>query len=191
MTQFTQKAIIETFLRLLNTMPLNQITVQMIADECGISRNTFYYHFGDVYALLETIFQQMFEESLAESKKCNTRLEEIRVYLSLFLENRQAVYHIYDSMNHRLITKYIYDVTTDSISELVQNAIGSVPISEENLRLITFMYQSLFLGFIEEWLHRGLKGDPSAEIEKAERLFLEGVRLVLEKRNPENSLNSS
>lgn len=191
MTQFTQKAIIETFLKLLNCMPLNQITVQMIADECGISRNTFYYHFGDIYALLDTIFQQMFERSMEETKKSNTRLEEIRVYLSVFYENRQAVYHIYDSVNHQLITKYVYKITSDYVYDHIQSSVGSAPVSEENLKLITFMYQSMFLGFIQEWLYQGLRGDPSENIEHAERLFLEGVHLVFEKGNAQRSKNIS
>ena len=44
MTQFTSKAIEESFIRLLNERPLDKITIKDIVDDCGISRNTFYYH---------------------------------------------------------------------------------------------------------------------------------------------------
>lgn len=183
MTQFTQQAIIDTFLKLLNTLPLNQITIQMIADECGISRNTFYYHFGDIYALIDTIFQQMLEKSWEESKQSNTRLEAIRANLSAFSENRQAFFNLYDSINLQLITKYVYNITADYVYNHIKTSVGSDPVSEEDLKMITFMYQSLILGFILDWLSQGLKGDPSENLERAERLFLEGVHLVLEKNN--------
>ena len=45
MANFTKKAIKDTFISLLKTKPFNQITVKDIVDECGVNRNTFYYHY--------------------------------------------------------------------------------------------------------------------------------------------------
>ena len=53
MANFTRRAIKETFLKLLNQRPLNQITVKDIVEDCGINRNSFYYHFEDLPALVE------------------------------------------------------------------------------------------------------------------------------------------
>ena len=55
MSSFTKKAIMEAFLRLIGKKALDKITVRDIVDECGINRNTFYYHFQDMYAVLEAI----------------------------------------------------------------------------------------------------------------------------------------
>ena len=44
MAQFTKRAIVESFIRLLNEKPLDKITVKEILDYCGINRNTIYYH---------------------------------------------------------------------------------------------------------------------------------------------------
>ena len=53
MPNFTRRAIKESFLKLLNQRPLNQITVKDIVEDCGINRNSFYYHFSDLPALVE------------------------------------------------------------------------------------------------------------------------------------------
>ena len=45
MLQLTKKAIVNSFIKLLNEKPLDKITVKNIAEDCGINRNTFYYHF--------------------------------------------------------------------------------------------------------------------------------------------------
>ena len=50
---FTKKAIMETFLHLTEKKPLEKITIRDLVDECGINRNTFYYYFQDIYAVLE------------------------------------------------------------------------------------------------------------------------------------------
>ena len=38
--------------------PLSKITVSMIVSECGVNRNTFYYHFDDIYDLLKWTLEQ-------------------------------------------------------------------------------------------------------------------------------------
>ena len=58
MPSFTRKAIMEAFRKLLDEKPLSKITIRDIVDECGINRNTFYYHFADIPELLETIIKE-------------------------------------------------------------------------------------------------------------------------------------
>lgn len=55
MPSFTKRAIIESFLRLVGKKPLDKITVRDLVDDCGINRNTFYYYFQDIYAVMEEI----------------------------------------------------------------------------------------------------------------------------------------
>ena len=55
MPSFTKKAIIATFIDLLAKKPLEKLTVRDIVDACDINRNTFYYYFQDIYAVLEEL----------------------------------------------------------------------------------------------------------------------------------------
>ena len=52
----TEKTIMDAFLTLLNQYPLDKICVKDIVSACGISRNTFYYHYQDIYDLLRATF---------------------------------------------------------------------------------------------------------------------------------------
>ena len=45
-----------SFVELLNERPFDKISVVDIAEKCGINRNTFYYYYTDVYALVDEIF---------------------------------------------------------------------------------------------------------------------------------------
>lgn len=55
MANFTSRAIKQTFIELLEQRPLKDITVKDIVETCGINRNSFYYHFQDLPALIEEI----------------------------------------------------------------------------------------------------------------------------------------
>ena len=57
MAQRTQKAIREGFISLLNEVPFEKITVLDIAARSNINRNTFYYYYGDIFALVEDVLQ--------------------------------------------------------------------------------------------------------------------------------------
>ena len=55
MSQLTKRAITESFMKLINQVPFDKITVKDIVEDCGVNRNTFYYHYSDIYALLDEI----------------------------------------------------------------------------------------------------------------------------------------
>ena len=66
MANFTEKAIKESFIRLLNDMPLTKITVKDIVEDCGINRNSFYYHYQDVPSLLNQIIVEQAEHLIRD-----------------------------------------------------------------------------------------------------------------------------
>ena len=52
MSQITKRALEQSLKNLLLQKPLTKITVGDIAEDCGINRMTFYYHFKDIYDLV-------------------------------------------------------------------------------------------------------------------------------------------
>ena len=53
MSQVTKKALAAALKDQLLKKPLHKITINDITEECGINRMTFYYHFKDIYDLVE------------------------------------------------------------------------------------------------------------------------------------------
>ena len=58
MQKDAKKLISSTFVKLLSSKPFDKITIKDIVDTCEINRNTFYYHYSDIYGLLEEISKQ-------------------------------------------------------------------------------------------------------------------------------------
>ena len=53
MSQVTKRALEASLKNLLLKKPLDKITINDITEDCGINRMTFYYHFKDIYDLIE------------------------------------------------------------------------------------------------------------------------------------------
>ncbi len=68
MPQYTKIALIQSFIKLLNETPMDKITVKDIVEDCGVNRNTFYYYFSDIYAMLEEVFISETQSALEGQK---------------------------------------------------------------------------------------------------------------------------
>ena len=94
MAALAKQAMRKSFIHLLNEKPYHQITVKEIVEDCGLNRNTFYYHFHDLNELLETTMNDIVQQivrahpTLASVEACADALMEV------ILENRQAVLHL-------------------------------------------------------------------------------------------------
>ena len=53
MTNLTKRALADSLKKLLSRRPMDRITVQDVTDDAAVSRQTFYYHFHDIYDLME------------------------------------------------------------------------------------------------------------------------------------------
>ena len=65
MAQTTKKRIMEGFLELLEQRPLDKISVVDVAEHCGINRNTFYYYYCDIYALIRELMETVAAQMIA------------------------------------------------------------------------------------------------------------------------------
>jgi len=66
--RYTQRVIKDSFLQLLKEKPVNKITVKELCELAELNRATFYSHYSDCFALMESIEQELldsFEQSLS------------------------------------------------------------------------------------------------------------------------------
>ena len=91
MANFTEKAIKASFLKLLNERPLTKITVRDIVEDCGINRNSFYYHYRDIPALLEELITEQADNIMKKYPSISSLEEAFRAALEFSMENKRAV----------------------------------------------------------------------------------------------------
>ncbi|MCI7639362.1 MAG: TetR/AcrR family transcriptional regulator, partial [Clostridiales bacterium] len=112
MANFTKKAIRDSFVKLLNEKPISQITVKDIVEDCGVNRNTFYYYYQDLPQLMENIVNEDAERIIREHPTIDSLDDCINAALEFALANREAVLHIYHSVNRDIYEQYQWRVCT-------------------------------------------------------------------------------
>lgn len=180
MTHLTEQAIRASFIKLLAERPLDKITVREIAADCGISRNTFYYHYHDVYDLLEKMFAVEEERMLADMRDVSTMRQGFVEATRFAIENRRAIYHIYNSVSRDALTRYLYNSAAICMHRYVVGQCGDELPAEQDLNDLVFLLASMIEGVIINIMREGLTRDVEALIDNATRILDGTVKLSLE-----------
>lgn len=97
MPGFTKQAIKRSFMKLLNERPVSRITVKDIVEDCGINRNSFYYHYQDLPSMVEEIIIEETNEIIRRHPTVDSLEEGLDVAVSFALKNKRAALHLYHS----------------------------------------------------------------------------------------------
>ena len=179
--QYTKKMIREVFIKMLNERPLNKITVKDIATACEINRNTFYYYYTDIYALLSEIFQIELQTVIDEYNDTLSWEESFIVAAKFALENKAAIYHVYNSMRREEVVNYIYNVSGNVMIRYVEKVSDGISASLGDRKLIASFYQCALTAMVLRWIAAGMKEDPDTIVRRIGQLFDGNIELSLKR----------
>ncbi|MEY8317037.1 TetR/AcrR family transcriptional regulator C-terminal domain-containing protein [Oscillospiraceae bacterium 50-58] len=161
MPNHTKRAIKEAFITLLNDRPLNRITVKDIVETCGINRNSFYYHYEDLPALMEEIIAGQVEELIQAHPTIDSLENCFDAALEFVLQNRRAVLHIYNSISRDVFERYLMDVCFYVVKTYVETDFAGQPVDEQDREMLIRYHKCECFGNIIDWLNGGMKDDIS------------------------------
>lgn len=87
----TKKVIAQSLLLILEHTPLEDVSVKALVDHCSISRQTFYYHFQDIFEVLEWDAKIGVEQGLAESLQATHPKDAIFILVEKTMARRKVI----------------------------------------------------------------------------------------------------
>lgn len=171
MANLAKEAIRSSFLKLLAEKPFDKITVKDVIDDCQIARRTFYYHYQDLYAVVEEILRLETEKVIREYPSCKTWEEGFIMASQFVLTNRQAVSHLYRSEHREEIIRYVDKVAAEVMDRFLTDAAGDMEVLDDDRRLIGEFYRFALSGMVYHWLDGNMQSDPEQLIRRIGVLF--------------------
>lgn len=159
MANFTEKAIQESFVRLLTDKPLSKITVKDIVEDCGINRNSFYYHYQDIPDLLVHIIEDEVNRLIDEYPTIESHSEAFTVAVNFALKNKSAVMHLYNSENRDVLERNLLILCENTISKYIDRIFTEQKLADDDRKIIIHVLKCELFGLIIEWLSRGMTSD--------------------------------
>ena len=179
MSQVTKRALEQSLKNLLLKKPLTKITINDIAADCGINRMTFYYHFKDIYDLVEWSCMEDARRALEENKTYDTWQEGLLRIFEAVKQNKPFILNVYRCVDRGQVEKFL-SPSVDVLVRGVINEEGSgMTIREEDKDFIARSYSYIFIGFMLDWIRDDMREDPAEIVARLTRLIRGSVREAL------------
>ena len=166
MPNTTKQALEESLKHMLLKKPLDKITIRDITEDCGISRMAFYYHFQDIYDLVEWACIEDASKALQGKKTYETWQEGLLQIFEAVLENKPFILNAYRCISREQMERFLYQLTYGLIRGVVEEQSQGTAISEEGKSFIAEFYKYSFVGVMLDWIRQGMTDDPQVLTEK-------------------------
>ena len=154
MSNTTKIALEDSLKRLLLRKPLDKITT-----DCGISRMAFYYHFKDIYDLVEWCCVEDGTKALQGKKTYDSWTEGLTQVFEAVLENKPFIMNVYRCVSREKMENYLYKLTYHLIAGVVEEKCKGKNVTQEDKQFIANFYKYGFVGIMLEWIQDGMKED--------------------------------
>ncbi|WP_299034945.1 TetR/AcrR family transcriptional regulator [uncultured Anaerococcus sp.] len=171
--QYTKNLIKEEFIKLLEEKSFNLITISEIANKCEINRNTFYYHYEDIYTLVKEVLADEIKKVDQEFDSSSSWEKSLITASSFFLENKKAAQNLFKSIDKKDTDAYLYKICESVMSKYIENEclLKNIEATEEDKALVTNFYRIALVGLLDKWVLDGMDKSPDDFIYRLGKLF--------------------
>ena len=181
MPPFAKREIKNSFIKLLTERPISQITVKDIVEDCGVNRNSFYYHFQDIPSLLEEIIVEMTAKVIENLPEESTFEEKVTAALQEINLNKRMIYHIYGSSNREFYEKQLMKFCEHVTRTYIRSREYSERVDSKDLEFVISYLKCELFGQLIDWLNHDMSYDIVEHSRILCRMFAGSMRMVCQK----------
>lgn len=179
MSQVTKRALEQSLKNLLLKKPLTKITVGDITDDCGINRMTFYYHFKDIYDLVEWSCLEDAKRALDEKKTYDTWQQGLLQIFKAVQENKPFILNVYRCVHREQVEKYLQPLVDQLLLNVINEEATGITVRDEDKKFIAQVYSYMFIGLMLDWIKDDMREDPQQVVENLSKLIKGSVSVAL------------
>lgn len=181
MSLLTKQRIVEALKETIIEKSFSKITVTELIRRCNINRNTFYYHFADIYDLFNWIVQQEITQPLLSWNLMDDPYGAAKFVTNYFSINRAMLCNVYRAMGKT----WLYEVLYAQLYMVMEQAITNSAMRNE--QKITEEFRHLYAGFLAsgttqlllQWLTEPNRLDDAQVSKDIVLIYQEGIASVL------------
>ena len=170
-SQTTKRALEASLKKLLLQKPLNKITINDITEDCGVNRMTFYYHFKDIYDLVDWIMVEDAAKALEGRQSFENWTDAFLDILHQVQDNKVLVMNVYRSVSREQVEQYLYKLLDPMLHEFIDRGAKDLPVQDADKQFIVDFYKYALVGMSLEWIRKDMKEDPARMTERLNTLL--------------------
>lgn len=159
----TQEIICKALEELLQSSSMDKITVRIVCEKAGISRQALYNHYYSLIAVLEDMITRQMKQALGEQNVNLTWESGFERILSCMREHKMMLLHVYRSKSRNellgIFERYGSTVVSHAIAQCASDM--AINVSDQDLVYIMRMYVYVFIGVINRWMEYDMHLTPA------------------------------
>ncbi|MEW6624350.1 MAG: dihydroxyacetone kinase transcriptional activator DhaS [Bacillota bacterium] len=185
-SNITKLALANSLKGLMAKTAFNKIRVSDIVDNCGLTRQAFYYHFKDKYDLMNWIYYTETACFMNSYNKVEHWMDGLTDLCNYMRKNKTFYINALNTTGQNSFQEYLHDYIRD-ISISVIESIKNTEFEEEKWGFIVEFISTAFVALIVRWANNGMKDDPAEYVMKMRSLFDGSILCELESQSEEIS----
>ncbi len=179
MSTVTKRALEQSLKNLLLQKPITKITINDIAEDCGINRMTFYYHFKDIYDLVEWSCLEDAKRALEEKKTHDTWEVGFLQIFEAVKANKPFIMNVYNYINQSQVERYLTPLVDNLLMGVIEEESKNITVRDEDKEFIARIYSYILIGIMLDWIKNDMKDDPKLIIDKLSVLLKDSISNAL------------
>lgn len=153
----TKEALAAALKQMMTVKPIDKITVKDLVEICGVNRQTFYYHFDDVYDLLEWVFEDDANKVLPKEIVYEHWREDVLVFFEYLHNNSTFALNVYNSSSRLYMLRYLKGRLQSCILSFAVIVSEGLSIDRQDFDFVIEFYANGIIGIISQWMDLGMQ----------------------------------
>lgn len=156
----TRKAIANGIKELTKRKSFDKITVSDITAECGLNRQTFYYHFQDKYELVDWIYYNEAISIIVNDLNYDNWDSKILQFLTKLKGEDYFYINTLKSSVENEFREYLFKVTVELLCDIISGITVNSEASEKDILFVAEFYAYGIVGVVISWALHGMTETP-------------------------------
>jgi probable dihydroxyacetone kinase regulator len=165
----------------LRTTPLAKVTVSGLASAVGVTRQTFYLYFSDVYDLAAWVFTTEIADHIMAHASYAEWADGCRRLLVYLKRNRDQTYAVIRSLRHAELERFLHQSLRAMMAVIVGELEGDLKLAPDDRDFVIDHYTLAVVGHVMHWLATDMTQDPRVLVGRIEFVLRGSVRESLER----------
>ena len=154
MSLSTKRELAAALKKLMAVKPINKITVRDLAAECGINRNSFYYHFEDIYALFKWMVEAEAVEIVQQYDLMMDSHEVVNFVLDYVESNQYLLSNAYNAVGQAGLKRFLYLDFISCLGSLIAQGARKqgVTLDEDYKQFLCAFYAEAIAGTLLDYI---------------------------------------
>lgn len=171
MSSITKLALADSLKKLMLHRPLDKITVKELVEDCGVNRQTFYYHFRDIYDLLGWVFQTEAYDAITDCQNYDTWQQGFLKILQYVKSNQDFCTNAFRSLGREHLEFFLNNATFALISSVMDELSEGHRLQERDKVFIARFFTFGITGMLTDWIRSGMTASPESMVQELSTLM--------------------